>query len=174
MRRFWQYVSSNARALLGFALRCLLAGVWLRYGIGKVESGWLTSNPLEPLVELVAYGHTNAWLPLYEPLSRWTLELGLDGLLAVAFPLTELAIAAALLSGAFVRPALVLAAFINLNLILSGLAPWQIDGRIIVAELLTLALGTAASRYGWRSLLIDLSHHRSETTMPQAPRRVVA
>lgn len=167
-------MSSNARSLLGFALRCLLAGVWLRYGIGKIESGWLTSNPLKPLVELVANGYTNAWLPLYEPLSRWALELGLDRFLAVAFPLTELAIAGALLSGVFFRPALLLAAFINLNLILSGLAPWQIDGRIILVELLTLALGAAAGRYGWRSLSTLISHHRSETTMPQAPRRVVA
>jgi NADH dehydrogenase len=136
----------NARAVLGLAIRWYLAYVWLRFGIGKIQAGWLTSNLLKPLIELVANGYTHAWLPVYALLSRAVLELRLDHVLAVAFPLTELAIAAALMTGVFLRPALWLAIFINVNLVLSGLASWQIDGRIVGLELLVLALGAAAQK----------------------------
>ena len=146
----------RATALLALGVRFYLAFVWVRYGIGKIETGWLTSNPLKGLIDVVAKGYTNAWLPIYEPLARWVLALGIDSALAIAFPLTELAIGMALITGALLRPALVLAIFINLNLVLSGLAPWTFDSRVIVLQLLVLALGTAGSRYGLRSLAATL------------------
>jgi NADH dehydrogenase len=140
-------------AALSLGLRFYLAYVWFRFGIGKIDSGWLTSNLLRPLVEVVANGYTNAWLPIYQPLARLTLALGLDRLLGIAFPLVELAIAAALITGIRARTALVVAILINLNLVFAGLAPWQFDGRIIGLEMLTLLLGAIASGYGLRSLI---------------------
>ena len=142
----------RAIALLALALRLYLAFVWIRYGLGKIEAGWLTSNPLGGLIEVVAKGYTNAWLPIYEPLARWALSLGIDSVLAIAFPLTELAIGLALITGVLLRPALWVATCINLNLVLSGLAPWTFDGRVIALQLFLLALGAAAGRYGVRSL----------------------
>ncbi len=149
-------VFRHATALLALGVRLYLAFVWLRYGIGKIETGWLTSNPLKGLIDVVAKGYTNAWLPIYEPLARWALALGLDGALAVAFPLTELAIGLALITGVALRPALLLATFINLNLVMSGLAPWAFDGRVILLQLFVLALGATANRYGLRSVAARL------------------
>jgi NADH dehydrogenase len=140
-------------AALALGLRFYLAYVWFRYGIGKIESGWLTASLLRPLVEIVANGYTNAWLPIYQPLARLTLALGLDRWLGIAFPLVELAIAAALVTGIRARAALAVAILINVNLVFAGLAPWQFDGRLIGLEMLTLVLGAAVSSYGLRSLI---------------------
>lgn len=139
-------------ASFGLIVRLHLASIWLQFGWGKIQSGWLTTSQLRPLIQLVADGRTNTWLDLYQPLSRWALELGIDRVLGVAFPLTELAIAAALMAGIAVRPAALMATFINLNLIFAGLSSWQYDGRIIAFQLLLLALGAAASRFGVRAL----------------------
>ena len=143
-----------AAGLLAFALRLFLASIWLRYAWGKIDAGWLTSNALHPLVQIVAGGQTSASLPIYAPFARWILELGLDRVFSVAFPITELAIALAFVTGSMVRRAAVLATIINLNLVLSGLASWQLDGRIIVLQVLLLAFGAAADRFGLRPFLV--------------------
>ncbi|HVE79572.1 MAG TPA: hypothetical protein VNA89_11945, partial [Gemmatimonadaceae bacterium] len=165
----WRRTTSHpATGMLAVAVRAYLAYVWLRFGLGKIETGWLTSNPLRPLVRLVADGQSHAWLAVYEPLARWVLDAGADRLLAAAFPLAELAIAAALATGVLVRPAAALATLINLNLVLAGLSPWRFDGRIIALQLALLAVGMAATRYGVRSLrpLLRLALHRTPAMRP--------
>ena len=160
----------RATALLALGLRSYLAYVWLRFGWGKIEAGWLTSNLIEPLIDVVANGYTNAWLPIYQPLARAALALGLDRALGIAFPLAEVAIAAALITGLSLRRAVITAILINLNLILSGLSPWQFDGRIILLQLIVLALGTSASRYGWSSLVSSIRRLRAPKYAPGQPR----
>jgi uncharacterized membrane protein YphA (DoxX/SURF4 family) len=149
----WRLIEAHPlAATLGLGVRLYLASVWLRFALQKIHGGWLTSNPLRPMLELVVNGYTHVAFHFYQPLTRWVLELGADRLLAVAFPLTELTIATAFVAGVLVRPAALVAIFINLNLILTGLAMWHFDGRIIALQVLLLALGTAAGRYGVRSL----------------------
>jgi uncharacterized membrane protein YphA (DoxX/SURF4 family) len=149
----WQRATDHpATALAALALRLYLASIWLRFGLAKIDAGWLTSNPLRPLVQLVADGATHPWLAVYEPLARSVLDSGVDRLLAAAFPLTELAIAGALATGILLRPAAMLATVINFNLVLAGLSAWRFDGRIIALQLLLLALGAAATRYGLPAL----------------------
>jgi hypothetical protein len=73
-----------------------------------------------------------------------------------------------------------LATFINLNLMLAGLSSWQFDGRIVVLQLVLLAVGMAATRYGPRSLraLVLVAFGRSPAmrrtvlAMPAAPTRL--
>ncbi|HJU68288.1 MAG TPA: FAD-dependent oxidoreductase [Gemmatimonadaceae bacterium] len=164
-------VIRRATALLALAMRVYLAFVWIRFGLGKIETGWLTSNPLRPLVDLVAKGYTNALLPIYEPLARWALTLGIDSALSIAFPIIELTIALALITGVALRPMLLVATFINLNLVLSGLAPWTFDSRVIALQLLLLAMGAVASRYGLRSMVATL--RRMPTPDISEPRKHV-
>ncbi len=57
---------------------------------------------------------------------------------SAAIPLTELLVAAAFFSGLLLVPAAIGAVLLNLNLILSGIATWQFDGRIILLQLLLL------------------------------------
>ena len=162
--------SHRATALLALGLRSYLAYVWLRFGLGKIKAGWLTSNLLNPLIDVVANGYTNAWLPIYQPLARAALSLGLDRALGIAFPLTEVAIAAALITALSLRRAVIAAILINLNLILAGLSPWQFDGRIILLQLIVLALGTPAGRYGWSSLMSWIRRLRATETPLGQPR----
>ena len=169
MSSAWRRTTAHpAAGMLAFVLRLLLASIWLRYAWGKIEAGWLTSNVLHPLVQIVADGQTPASLSIYSPLARWVLELGLDRVLSVAFPIAELAIAVALVTGWKVRTSALLATIINLNLVLSGLASWQLDGRIIALQLLLLAFGAAAGRYGLRP-----SSLRSRGARTPSPRTVV-
>jgi NADH dehydrogenase len=157
-------VFRRATALLALGVRLYLAFVWLRFGIGKIEAGWLTSNPARGLIDVVAKGYTHAWLRIYEPLAHWVLSQGIDSVIAVALPLIEVAIGLALITGALLRPALWLAMFINLNLVLSGLASWTFDGRVMALQLFLLALGAAAGRHGLRSLAMAIQR----TPLPPA------
>lgn len=70
------------------------------------------------------------------------VNLHIDAVLSVAIPLAEVAIAIALLSGRWVRTAALVACALNVNLLLSGVASWSLDGRMIVLQLIIVALAT--------------------------------
>lgn len=144
---------------LWLALRVYLGLVWMNFGLGKIRSEWLTSNPLRPLLTAVAEGHTPAPLGFYEDVAALLVATGADGLLSVMIPLAEVAVAAAFFSGVLLVPAAIVAIGINVNLILAGIASPHFDGRIIALQLLLLAawrvagllgLGTLAARM-WRT-----------------------
>lgn len=139
----------NAAAL---AVRLYAASVWWRFAVAKIEQGWLAGNPMRPLLELVAAGTLPGTAPGYDALAQSALRLGLDLPMARALPLLESVIAAALVLGVRVRTVALLAAFVNLNLLLSGIGNMAIDGRLIVLQLLLLLAGRRAGSPGWRDL----------------------
>ena len=73
------------------------------------------------------------------------VNLHCDAVLSVAIPIVEVAIAIALLSGRWVRTAALIACALNVNLLMSGIASWSLDGRMIVLQLIIVALVTLRS-----------------------------
>lgn len=138
---------------LWLALRVYLGLVWMNFGIGKVQAGWLTSNPLRGLLTAVAEGHTPAPFGFYEHVARVMVNTGADGLLSVLIPLAEVAVAAAFFSGVLLVPAAIVAIGINVNLILAGIASVHFDGRIIALQLLLLAAWRVAGLLGLGTLV---------------------
>jgi uncharacterized membrane protein YphA (DoxX/SURF4 family) len=131
-------------AVGALGVRLYLASLWFRFGITKVEAGWLTTNPVRGLLTLVADGQTPMPIPSLSAVAGALLAARADVLLSVALPVIELALAAAFVSGYAVRGAAVVGIVVNASLILGGLAVVGFDGRIIVLEVLLLVAGTRA------------------------------
>ncbi len=125
-------------------LRVYLALVWLRFGVAKLEGGWLTTNPLKPLLTLIGAGQLPSTAAGYAPVARVMVATHADALLSVTIPLTEVAIGIALLAGWRVRTVALVACALNVNLLLSGVANWSLDGRMLVLQLLLVCVLTAA------------------------------
>src|SRR5687768_15434425 len=70
-------------------LRVYLGSIWLRFGIAKIEGGWLTTNPIRSLLEAVASGGTPVPFDFYRSVAELLLGLGADRVLSVAIPLAE-------------------------------------------------------------------------------------
>jgi uncharacterized membrane protein YphA (DoxX/SURF4 family) len=133
-----------------FALRAYLAFVWLRFGIMKVQGGWLTTNPLRPLLSLIAAGQLPTTVPGYSFVARALVATHTDALLSVIIPCTEIGVGLALLAGVRVRATAVIACALNVNLLLAGIASVSLDGRMIVLQVMLISLATLAPHHARR------------------------
>lgn len=137
----WPF-TSRLSSPLWLALRVYLGGVWLQFGLAKLRGGWLAVDAMTPMLRAIAEGHTPAPFAFYREVARLLVEVGAGPVISATLPLAELAVAAAFLGGVWVVPAAMGAILLNTNLILSGIASWSFDGRIIALQLLMLL--------GWR------------------------
>lgn len=137
----WPF-SSRLSAPVWFVLRIYLGSIWLQFGLVKIRTGWLTTNPMEQILTMIANGQTPTPLPAYRHVAEILLALDLDRVMAIAIPVMELVFASAFFTGVLLVPAAIGACLLNLNLILSGIATWGFDGRIIALQILLLL--------GWR------------------------
>jgi uncharacterized membrane protein YphA (DoxX/SURF4 family) len=160
-------MTGPAAAAGWLALRIYLGLLWIRFGVAKIDAGWLISNPLSGLLRAVAEGGTPAPFAAVRPLAGLILDLHLDPLLSVAIPLFEVAVGTAFLAGVLLVPAAAAASLLNLNLILFGIASWRFDGRIILLQLLILAGWRAAGRIG----IAGLTRRRREARVTASLRR---
>jgi thiosulfate dehydrogenase (quinone) large subunit len=149
-------------------LRFYLASVWLQFGIGKIRGGWLNGDALHGLLGAVAAGHTPAPVPAYARVAELLVATGLDRVLSVLIPLTEVAVAAAFVSGVLLVPAAIAATLLNLNLILSGIASIHFDGRIIALQVLLLLAWRVAGYLGLGTLATRWWHHHHHPRGPLA------
>lgn len=118
----------------------------------EVHGGWLTTNPLEPLLTLVGAGQLPATAPGYATVARLIVATHADALLSVTIPFAEAAIAMALVSGKRVRTAALVACTLNANLLLFGVANSSLDGRMIVLQLLLVCTITMRDAVGERGV----------------------
>ncbi|HEX7240637.1 MAG TPA: hypothetical protein VF263_10240 [Longimicrobiaceae bacterium] len=153
----WPF-SSRLAAPLWLALRIYLGSIWLQFGVAKVQGGWLTTNPMHGMLDAIARGLTPAPFPFYRHVAQALLDAGMDRWISVGLPLAELAVSLAFFSGLLLVPAAVGASLLNLNLILSGLATWHFDGRIIALQLLLAAAWRVADYVGVARIVAMLRH----------------
>ncbi|HEV2733729.1 MAG TPA: hypothetical protein VGV85_02785 [Longimicrobiaceae bacterium] len=161
----WPF-SSRLASPLWLGIRIYLGSIWLQFGLAKVEGGWLTGNPMHSMLDAIARGMTPAPFPAYRHVAQALLDVGADHWMSVGLPLAELAVALAFFGGVLLVPAAVGASLLNLNLILSGMASWQFDGRIIALQLLLLAAWRVADYVGLPRIIAGL---RSRTRAVPAP-----
>ena len=131
-----------AAAIASLALRGYIAFVWLRFGIAKLQGGWLTTNPLKPLFTAVAAGQLPTTMPGYGAVAKVILATHADALLSVIVPFAEIAIGIALLFNIRPRTAALIACVMNVNLLMAGVASFALDGRMVVLQLILIALLT--------------------------------
>lgn len=154
----WPFRSPIASPLW-LVLRFYLASVWLQFGTGKLRGGWLDGDALHGLLSAVAAGQTPAPFPAYTRVAELLVATGMDRVLSVLIPLTEVAIAAAFICGVLLVPAAIAATLLNLNLILSGIASLHFDGRIIAMQVLLLLAWRVAGYLGLGTLAARWWHH---------------
>lgn len=143
--------SSPWSAPLWLVVRLHLASVWLQFGVSKVRDGWLTRNAAAAVLDPVAQGATPAPFEEYRVVVAVLLDLGVAPWLSVGIPLAEIGVGLAFVLGVGVVNAAVLATVLNLNLVLSGLASWLFDGRVIALQLLMIAAWPVVERIGVRA-----------------------
>ena len=151
----WPFASPLA-APLWLALRIYLGSIWLQFGLTKIRAGWLTTNPMEEILGLVARGLTPTPLPFYRRVAELLLALDADRVLSIGIPLAEIAFAAFFFAGVLLVPAAIGACLLNLNLLLSGIAAWDFDGRVIGLQLLLLLAWRVAGFLGMGESLARL------------------
>ena len=135
-------------ALGAFFVRLYLASLWFRFGMAKIDAGWLALNPVRGLLSVVGAGQTPMPIPNLSIVANWLLAVRADALLSVVLPLTEIALAAAFLTGCYARRAALVGIAVNASLILAGLASVGFDGRIIALQAVVLLAGRRAEVLG--------------------------
>ena len=128
--------------LASLALRGYIAFVWLRFGVTKLQQGWLTTNPMKPLFTMIAAEQLPTTAPGYAWIAKAVVLTHADVLMSVAIPAVEIAIGLALLFNVRPRTAALVACVLNVNLLLAGVATFALDGRMIVLQLVLVALLT--------------------------------
>lgn len=164
----WPF-SSRLASPLWLGIRIYLGTIWLQFGLAKVTGGWLTDNPMHSMLDAVARGMTPAPFPAYRHVARVLLETGADRWISVGLPLAELAVALAFFAGVLLVPAAVGACLLNLNLILSGLASWHFDGRVIALHLLLVAAWRVAGYVGVARIVSAVRRRGGRTRTAHAP-----
>lgn len=151
----WPFTSPLA-APLWLGLRIYLGSIWLQFGLTKIRTGWLTENPMQEILSLVARGLTPTPLPVYRRVAELLLAIDMDRVMSVVIPLLELGFAVAFFAGVLLVPAAAAACLLNVNLVLSGIATWDFDGRVIALQLLLLLAWRVAGYLGIGASLREL------------------
>jgi uncharacterized membrane protein YphA (DoxX/SURF4 family) len=139
-------------ALGALLIRLYLASLWFRFGMTKLEAGWLTTNPVLGLLTAIAKDQTPMPIPSLSVVAEALLAVRADVVLSILLPLTEIVLAVAFLTGFRVRIAALVGIAVNASLILGGVASVSFDGRIVTLQALLLLAGTRAGTLGLRRL----------------------
>lgn len=155
------------------AVRLYLAYMWWMMGVQKIGAGFLTSDPIGPILQLGADGTLAVPLEFFRPIAGMLVASGLTPLISFSMPFLEMAVALAFLSGVLVVPAAIGATLLNIIFVLSGIGQIQLDGRFIALQLLMIAAFRVVSyigiqRYVVRILRAALTKVRRSRTAEQA------
>jgi thiosulfate dehydrogenase [quinone] large subunit len=139
-------------APLWLAIRLYLGYMWLMMGIGKIGAGFLTGDPIGPILQLNANGTLPVPVELWRPVAGLLVNLGVTPLISMSMPFLEIAVALAFVSGVLVAPAAIGASLLNVIFILAGIGQIQLDGRFIALQLLLVLAFRVAGTIGVEKL----------------------
>lgn len=149
----WPF-ASRYTAPVWLALRLYLGFIWLQFGIRKLETGWLTSDPMGGVLKHIASGALQVpWAP-FKDFATFLVDAGLTPYLSMSMPFMEIAVALAFFSGIMVLPAAVGGAILLTNFILSGIGTMAFDGRLLIGHLLLILAFRAAGLIGFERLAL--------------------
>ncbi len=134
------------------AVRLYLGYMWWMMGVQKIGAGFLTSDPIGPILQLGADGTLAVPLEFFRPIAGMLVASGLTPLISFSMPFLEMAVALAFVSGVLVVPAAIGATLLNIIFVLSGIGQIQLDGRFIALQLLMIAAFRVVSYIGFERL----------------------
>lgn len=154
-------------APLWLVVRLYLAYMWMQMGITKLGAGWLTSDPINSLLKLVADGTLNVPFAGYRSVAGMLVELGVTPMLSHSMPFLELAVALSFLTGVLVVPAAIGATLLNINFVLSGIGQLPLDGRFIALQLLLVLAYRVVASIGVEPILMRIAGPMVRKLRPQ-------
>src|SRR5690349_6017002 len=97
----WPFTNRYA-APIWLLVRLYVAYIFLTMGIGKIQSGFLTGDPIGAMLKLVANGTIQVPFAFYRPVAGLLVDAGLTPLISHSMPFLELAVALSLATGVLV------------------------------------------------------------------------
>jgi uncharacterized membrane protein YphA (DoxX/SURF4 family) len=151
----WPFTNRYASPLW-LALRLYLGWIFLQFGWRKIETGWLTSDPMGAVIGQIANGNLPVSFAPFRTFCAFLMDAGMTPLLSFSMPFMELAVALALFSGIMVVPAAVGASILLVNFMLSGIGTMNFEGRILLGLALLVAGYRVASVIGLQDLVLRI------------------
>jgi thiosulfate dehydrogenase (quinone) large subunit len=147
----WPFVNRYA-APLWLALRLYIGWIFLQMGLGKIEAGWLSSDPSGDLLKLVANGTMRVPFEFYRGVADMLVGAGVTPLLSHTMPFLELAVALAFFTGVLTPVAAFGAILLNINFILTGIGQISLDGPVILANIMLILSFRVVGAIGFERL----------------------
>lgn len=139
-----------------FAVRLYLANIWFWMGFGKLEGGYLTSDPTADLFKAILAGHLPVPVPAYKGFVQLMLDLGVTQMLSFSMPFLEMAVALAFISGVMIVPAAIGGTFLVINVLLSGMGTLAFDGKVIALQVLLVLAFRVSDYIGFQRLAMRI------------------
>lgn len=151
----WPFTHRYA-APIWFVLRLYAGWIWLQFGINKLQSGWLTSDPIGGIFKYIAKGTLPVPFAPFRDLATWMLDAGITPYISHAMPFLELAVGLAFISGVLLVPAAIGGTLLVLNIILSGAGSFAFDMRMITINVLLIMAFRVSSLIGFERLAVRI------------------
>jgi thiosulfate dehydrogenase (quinone) large subunit len=167
----WPFANRYA-APIWLALRLYIGWIWMQFGIRKLETGWLTSDPMGGVLAQIAKGNIAVpWAP-FKDFAAFLVDAGLTPYLSMSMPFMEIAVALAFFSGILVVPAALGGALLLTNFILSGIGTLAFDGRLLLGHLLLVLAFRIAGLIGFERLALRVLNAAADRLHIPLPARL--
>jgi thiosulfate dehydrogenase (quinone) large subunit len=134
------------------AVRLYLGYMWFWMGVQKLQIGFLSSDPIGPILKAVADGTLKVPAAFFRPVAALLVDSGLTPLISFSMPLLEIAVALSFVTGVLVVPAALGATLLNIIFVLSGIGQIRLDGRFIALQLLLILAYRIVGTIGFQKL----------------------
>ena len=134
------------------AVRLYLGYMWFWMGVQKLQIGFLSSDPIGPILQAAANGTLKVPAAFFRPVAGLLVESGLTPLISFSMPFLEIAVALSFVTGVLVVPAAIGATLLNIIFVLSGIGQIQLDGRFIALQLLLILAYRIVGTIGFEKL----------------------
>jgi thiosulfate dehydrogenase [quinone] large subunit len=151
----WPFTNRYA-APIWLLVRLYVGWIFVTMALGKIQTGFLTSDQIGPILKLVANGTITIPLPFYRDVAAMLVDLGVTPMISFSMPFLELAVALALFTGVLTPVAAIGALLLNINFVLSGIGNITFDGPYMVAEILIAMAYPVAGVIGFEKLALRI------------------
>src|SRR5262245_33258339 len=131
----WPFTNRYA-APIWLLVRLYVGWIFLTMALGKIQTGFLASDQIGPMLKLVANGTISIPLPFYRDVAATLVDLGVTPMISFSMPFLELAVAIAMFTGILTPLAAIGALLLNITFVLSGIGNLTFDGPYMLAEIL--------------------------------------
>lgn len=151
----WPFTNRYASPIW-LALRLYLGWIFFQFGWRKLETGWLTSDPMGTVIKQIAEGKLPVSFAPFRDFCAFLVDAGLTPLLSHSMPFMELAVALSFVSGIMVVPAAIGASILLVNFILSGIGTFSFEGRILIGLALLVLAYRVVGVIGFQDLALRI------------------